>query len=478
MDILGIQDIQFEILKYLNLEYLLNLLLVNTGFNPLYKSEKYIQSQQFYQKFQNDYLGLKPIYEIYLEQACLQGNKFVVEYLLDKYNFNHKHQQIQDWILLSENLDCCHWYFSNYPENNLDSLSRYNPVILEFILQKFPKYTKTIFVGVFIEAIRGFNLEFIKWFLKIYKPADILYYIQNYLDFGHRGPKLYKLIKYFVQELKLDLKPLIADTNILNKNILQLINPDYKFKPLDIIYIECENIRYGHEPYNLTEKIQLITELLKNIFTTNIPISDMDILFEHIVNTGEKRLISALPDKILVQDIIDNMRFIHTTDEIINFIILKWNIPFKETLWFYNFDYTRYYRKYRPKIKKITGKFKQASHDLLDLIYADNPDIIIDVDYNRWLSLTCWLLKNKFVEWEDINLTDLTWSDVHKTWSFSVILEYLIKYPRPIDINTLGWFFKTSSYYSRDCAKKLLVFKNRLELSENCHIWLDIPANN
>lgn len=484
MDIFKIQDIQTEIFKYLNIKYLLDLLLVSNIFKPILETQKYIQCHQFYKNFKPDNIDL--IYFAYLKKACLTGKKYVVQYLMDKYNFKFNINSIQKWFLLSGNLDCCRWFFEIYSPNfNLmEGLGGSTPEIMEFLLQKYPNHREYIITKkIFNFAVKKFNLNMVKYLLGK-SNFDIRRCLISKVSFNYHESEFYKMVKYFKQEIGSlfheDGTPMNS-CNIYNLNILKLFFPDSNFSTMDLIRIECDNIQYKYEEYNLDQKIMLIEKLFDNLKNNMVPDwhPDFRSLFESVIGTGESRLIKSLAAREILykSEIINFMKNINITNKITNLVISTWDIPFEDALSFSSFDYMEYYIRYGLKIKEINNKFTHVNHKFLDLICADNPDITIILNsdnYYGYPEFYFWLAK--FFNWDKkipdrLAIRRYSYTD----WSCSKFIDYLIKFKDKINKTYLNSLFLIVSSRSLDLTRKLLIFgKDQLPDYENTCIWLGI----
>lgn len=467
------------ILKYLFPNNLINLIISKLAYKIIISHKNYILAKNFYNTADINHVIY--LHEDYFLSACSIGEKYIIRYLTNKYNFDYLYQEGFTTLLKTNNLKLIRWYYFTYLSKiNLnityENFGKIKPDIIQFLFEIYPRFKSDFFcTDQFRIAYFANNFEQIKFLLDYIKFDTNLFNFMLSNSQGNLKSK-YIIIKYILDyynpELVLSkLNYMAVNSFYYHMAIVKLLYQKKKSKPNFNIFqkllLYSEYILYDFYPKkNYSEIISKIKKLLTNINWNNN--NNNHLVNKIIIDSiyyNKIELIQLLEPKFIVVKIIKNIN-----PDILDLLVKKNQLEFSDILnmsdYFYNSEYIiNYYKTNLPVIstelfyKILAGKIPE----LIILILKNNQKLKFGIwllsDYNFE-----YLFSKKFLDMSDILLENYCY--------IPEILKLAINKNTNINIQEL---FEYAKKNSQELAKLIyLNFPEQINLDNNIKTWLKI----
>lgn len=522
MAVLEYLDIANLIFKQISITDIINFGLTSDDNNKIViQNIKYKKYRNFYKSIDTSNFSCN-IYVKYFLSACEQGLKFIIKYLVRKYDLYYDYDVGLRYIIKTNNLKYIEWYYSNFIDvNRWVGLTRINFKKLNFKTIKYLITKDTSLENQLLLGYNSINIGLLKYILTI-KNIDLLYLLENYTKYNYNYKEKIHFTKYLLSNYNFDNSKLQEFKNKLNIYISRQIEtkqlPEWP-NPILLIYLFDQKlnnkINYGISDeiilnldlirYNITadpeENIKNIQKLLDILIIENYPKYKFLVnLWDNSMKTKNLSLIKLIVNYF--EPIIKSMEkpFEKKMDEnILDFLVHKFNIKFNDLILIclysnMHINYlTNFYKKNNPLVTFVdfNSICDTGSVELLDLVLKNNKNFIETiknhaeeyVSYNRYnfkYDNLRYFLENNIITWKNmINMINpeqikLNYfeSDPNLIPDF---IEYIITNKNNIDFkfNFINYFYFACKY-SWKIAQILNKYDPHYNPERNIKIWLGV----
>lgn len=526
------------ILKYLIITDYINISLANKNNNSLIIQKKYyIKYKKYHNSYKNTKFSEKFVYLNYFYNSCKSGLKFIIKYLINKYEFRAKIDILfygfQN-ICYSNNIETIKWYFNYYNMANIFdfinilrnfttdiAIEKWNTETFEFIISKSnPNTYKQYLPKLQKYSWKSKNLDLIKYILDNPKIPDGHIILDKFSNNCTDYIKSMKSLKFILDNYYFDPQILRYKRDALwsslnydyeyqdKINLLNLLDkklnltPDYSLNYK--LLININNIIFGladNSENNIDYISNLILELSGQIY---LPAGKyIEYIWPKILKIGNLKLIKLFCSEF--KNIIISRRFPFSyyipSRDILDYLVSNFEIKFIELFEMCTFkttNYLDYLIKYLEKNNIPVNNFDidyiirngspgpGSSPELINLILNKNPYLFPEI--RRWLhfckiKLLKYLYEKKYIS--DADIFNSYWI-FRFTGQFCDIIDYstepnfipelIKKTGHNFSEDNLQVLFGNSLRVSWDLA--ILIYaklQNKPELDNITNRWLNIP---